>query len=171
MGEDWLGQKIDLTLWSDEISFVMWVTTALDAVAFFVTAVLAIIIIGGIMNAMWMSVRERTKEIGTMRAIGTQKGFIGWLFVAEAILLGFFAAGIGVIFGVILLTTLNALHLPLTNDGIRLFLMSNVLSIKLHPGEVITTLFLFSGLTGLAALYPAISAARLRPVEALMHSK
>lgn len=171
MGEDWLGQKIDLTLWSDEISFVAWVTAALDAVAFFVTAVLAIIIIGGIMNAMWMSVRERTKEIGTMRAIGTQKSFIAWLFVVEAILLGLFAAGIGVIIGIILVSSVNALNVPLTSDGLRLFLMSNVLLIKLHPGEVISTLLLFSSLTGLAALYPAISAARLRPVEALMHSK
>ncbi|MDQ3231890.1 MAG: ABC transporter permease, partial [Pseudobdellovibrionaceae bacterium] len=69
-GEDWLGQKLDLTIWSDEISFVLWITNALDFISAIVITLLAVIIIGGIMNSMWMSVRERTKEIGTVRAIG-----------------------------------------------------------------------------------------------------
>lgn len=170
-GEDWLGQKIDLTIWSDEISFVLWITTALDLVSFFVVAVLAIIIAGGIANAMWMSVRERTKEIGTMRAIGAQKSFIVQLFVYEAIMLGALAAFVGVVLGAVVLTIVNALNLPITNDGIRLFLMANTLKFNVHPGQIVTTMVLFGCVTGVAALYPAFKASRLRPVEALMQTK
>lgn len=170
-GEDWLGQHLDLTIWSDEISFVLWITTALDFVSFFVVGILAVIIIGGITNAMWMSVRERTKEIGTMRAIGAQKGFIVRVFLFEAILLGFFAALTGVIVGSILLTILSAMDLPITNDGARLFLMANTLKVNVHPAQMLATLILFSVITGLAALWPALKASRLRPVEALMQSK
>ena len=170
-GEDWLGQKIDITIWSDEISFVLWVTTALDMVAFFVIAVLAVIIIGGIMNSMWMSVRERTKEIGTMRAIGAQKPFIIQLFVFEAIMLGVFSSLVGVIFGGCLLTILNLLEIPITNDGVRLFLMSNTFKVIVHPWQLLSTMVLFGGITGVAALYPALKASQLRPVDALMQTK
>lgn len=171
MGEDWLGQRLDLTIWSDEISFISWISTALDAISFFVIGVLALIICGGIMNSMWMSVRERIKEIGTMRAIGAGKAYIGWTFVLESMMLGFFSSLFGIILGSALILGVNALQIPITVDGVRLFLMSNTLTINLHAADLITTLILFSILTGLASLYPALKAANLRPVEALMQGK
>lgn len=167
-GEDWLGQQLDLTIWSDEISFVLWVVSALDFVAFFVIGVLAIIIIGGITNSMWMAVRERTKEIGTIRAIGAPRHYVLRLFVIESMLLGFAAACLGVLLGVILMGGLNILNIPITQDGVRLFLLANNLQFNIHIGQLIITVILFSVLTGLAALYPALKAARMRPVEALM---
>ncbi len=170
-GEDWLGQKLDLTIWSDEISFVLWITKTLDMLAFFVIAVLATIIVGGLMNSMWMSVRERTKEIGTMRAIGAPKSFVINMFVLEALLLGFLSSAIGLFIGGSLLSLLNKLQLPISNDGIRLFLMANTLAFSLHISQFVLTLLLFTAVTGLAALYPALKAARMRPVEALMQSK
>lgn len=170
-GEDWLGQKIDLTIWSDEIAFVVWVTTALDLVSVFVIGVLAIIIIGGIMNAMWMSVRERTKEIGTIRAIGAQKRFVVQLFLVEAVLLGLIASFLGLVIGGTSLAVINALHVPIANEGARLFLMSNELSFALHPSQFISTLLLFAAITGIAALYPALKASKMKPIEALMQGK
>ncbi len=170
-GEDWLGQKLDLTIWSDEIAFVVWVTTALDLVSVFVIGVLAVIIIGGIMNAMWMSVRERTKEIGTIRAIGAPKNFVVQVFIVEAVLLGLIASALGLLLGGLGLSLVNSLHIPITNEGARLFLMSNELAFALHPSQFFSTLLLFAGITGVAALYPALKASRLRPIEALMQSK
>jgi putative ABC transport system permease protein len=170
-GEDWLGQKLDLTIWSDEISFVLWITGALDLVSFFVVAVLAIIIVGGIINSMWMSVRERTKEIGTMRAIGAQRKFVRQIFVYESMLLGLFASSVGVVLGALLILAVNAWEPAITNEGVRLFLMANTLKVNLHLSQVIGTVILFAAITGLAALYPAMKAAKLRPVEALMQTK
>ncbi|MCX6131102.1 MAG: FtsX-like permease family protein, partial [Proteobacteria bacterium] len=170
-GEDWLGQQIDLTIWSDEISMVLWITSALDLISLFVIGVLLVIIIGGIMNAMWMSVRERTKEIGTMRAIGAKKSFIVQMFLYEAILLGFFASLLGVFLGSIVIILVNSLEIPISSEGIRLFLMANTLKFSLHPIQIFSTLLLFSFITGLAALYPAFKAAKLRPIEALLQGK
>jgi putative ABC transport system permease protein len=170
-GEDWLGQKLDLTIWSDEISFVLWITTALDLVSFFVVAVLAVIIVGGIINAMWMSVKERTKEIGTMRAVGAQKPFIVQMFVYESVMLGLFSGLVGVLFGALVLTILNSLSIPITNEGARLFLMANTLQFNVNVSQMVSTMLLFGCITGLGALYPALKAARLRPVEALMQTK
>jgi putative ABC transport system permease protein len=118
-----------------------------------------------------MAVRERTKEIGTMRAIGAPKRLIVELFLVEAMLLGFLAAVFGVVIGTAVTLGVNALNIPVTNDGARLFLMANTMRFNLHASQVVTTLLLFTAVTSLAALYPALAAARLRPVEALMQGK
>src|SRR5690606_21319752 len=98
-GEDWLGQRLDLTVWSDEVSFVKWVTAAFDFVTLALILILASIIAGGITNSMWMAVRERTKEIGTIRAIGLQRRQVLVLFLIEAAILGGVFALIGALVG------------------------------------------------------------------------
>ncbi|MGH7442560.1 MAG: ABC transporter permease, partial [bacterium] len=72
--EDWTGQRLDITSWSDEISFISWTLGALNGITFLLTLVLLIIIAVGIMNTLWIAIRERTREIGTLRAIGMGKG-------------------------------------------------------------------------------------------------
>lgn len=171
MGEDWLGQKLDFTIWSDEVSFVVWITQAFNLVTGFVVMVLGIIIAGGIGNTMWMAVKERTKEIGTMRAIGAQKNRVLLLFVLEAVLIGVLFSFLGAVLGSFLVTTVNALDIPITNEGVRLFLMANVFHMDLTAAHFVSTLVLFSVITAIGALFPAIRAAKLRPIEALMHSK
>lgn len=47
-------------------------------------------------NTMAMSVRERTREVGTLKALGFQQGTIAWLFVGEALVLAFLGAGLGI---------------------------------------------------------------------------
>lgn len=170
-GEDWLGQRLDLTIWSDEIAYILWISRALDLVSVFVLIILAVIIIGGVSNAMVMSVRERTREIGTMRAIGVQRGFVAAVFMCEAVLLGFLAALIASIVSVIGWLIVNSLNLPIKNAGIRTFLMSNTLSVDVRLMDIFLTLLLFTAIAGLAALWPAIKAARLQPFAAIQATK
>src|ERR1044071_1591668 len=47
-------------------------------------------------NTMAMSVRERTREVGTLKAIGYQRGTIAWMFVGEALLVAIIGAGVGI---------------------------------------------------------------------------
>jgi putative ABC transport system permease protein len=47
-------------------------------------------------NTMAMSVRERTREVGTLKAIGFQRGTIAWLFIGEALMVAIVGAGIGI---------------------------------------------------------------------------
>ncbi|MFN7144174.1 MAG: ABC transporter permease, partial [Myxococcota bacterium] len=99
MGEDWTGQKLDVTWWQDEVSFLTWVLTAFDTVTWFLTLILVVIIAVGIMNAMWNAVRERTKEVGTMRTIGMTQARVLVLFLLESLLLGLGATAAGAALG------------------------------------------------------------------------
>ncbi|MEL6188803.1 MAG: FtsX-like permease family protein, partial [Myxococcota bacterium] len=87
-GEAWTGQRLDTTTWRDEVSFLAWILGAVDSTSLTLISVLLVIIAVGIMNSMWMSVRERTPEIGTLRAIGMGRGQVLLMFVLEALILG-----------------------------------------------------------------------------------
>jgi putative ABC transport system permease protein len=93
------------------------------------------------------------------------------MFVAEACLLGIIAAAIGASLGVGGILLVNMLKIPVTNEGVRLFLMTNTLKFSVHSTQFLSTLVLFAAVTGFASLYPALKAAGLRPVEALMSGK
>jgi putative ABC transport system permease protein len=120
---------------------------------------------------MWLSVRERIKEIGTMRAFGTQKEQILFIFLMEALFLGFIFVGGGAIFSTLLIGLLNSLAIPIHSDGIKMFLMTQTLHFSMSTGLFVKTVVVFSLVATLGAFFPAIRAARLRPVDALRQGK
>jgi putative ABC transport system permease protein len=65
-------------------------------------------------------------------------------------------------------TGLNALHIHVP-ISVQLFLMSDHLHLSIHPSAVVKAILLITVITGVAALYPALRAARLRPVTAMQH--
>ena len=82
--EEWTGQKLDVTSWEDELSFMMWTLQALQGLSTVLLIILIAILVAGIMNTMWIAIRERTREIGTLRAIGMQRGSVARMFLVES---------------------------------------------------------------------------------------
>jgi len=122
-------------------------------------ASIAIVVGGiGIMNTMFTSVRERTREIGIMKAIGAKNKAVLTIFLFEAGIIGLIGGAGGTLLGIALAEIIEAygqIH--------PAFYFSATVS----PGLIIFGL-LFSFLVGcLSGLIPARQAARLRPVEAL----
>ena len=93
--EDWTGQKLDVTTWEDELSFMTWTLAALQGLSTVLLIILIAILVTGIMNTMWIAIRERTREIGTLRAIGMQRGGVARMFLVESLLLGFVGTTVG----------------------------------------------------------------------------
>jgi putative ABC transport system permease protein len=127
---------------------------------------IALVVAGlGIVNTMVMSILERTREIGIMKAIGGSEMQIRWIFFVEAGTIGF----LGAIFGLILgwLVTLvanrvaNSEFLPAGEPPINFFYFP----IWLILGTIAFAVFLSLA----AGLYPAIRAASIDPVKALRH--
>jgi putative ABC transport system permease protein len=165
--EDWTGQKIDVTTWFDELSIFARIIDALDTIGLFVVGLLIFVVSAGIMNTMWNAVRERTREIGTMRAIGMSRARVLALFLLEAGLLGLFATGAGAVLGIATSWGIDALHLTFDSDAVRAILLADTLHLKVRPVAVVIAIVALTTLTGLAALFPAIRASLLRPVTAL----
>jgi putative ABC transport system permease protein len=166
--EDWTGQKLDVTSWEDELSFMMWTLQALNGLSFVLMVILVAIVITGIMNTMWIAIRERTREIGTLRAIGMQRGSVVRMFLWESFALGVLGAVVGALLGVSIAALLNAaqIHVPLS---VQLFLMSDTLKLAVLPQALLFAVVLISLVTAAAALYPAFRASRLKPVDAMSH--
>ncbi|MBS3093572.1 ABC transporter permease [Candidatus Pacearchaeota archaeon] len=115
----------------------------------------------GIMNTMYTSVLERTKEIGTMKAIGAKNSHILTLFLIESGLLGLMGGIIGVILGISLAKAAEYVA--------GIYIGSPLLHASLNPLIIIGALA-FSFIIGtLSGVLPAMQAARLRPADALRY--
>jgi len=115
----------------------------------------------GIITTLYTSVTERTKEIGTMKAIGTQNSSILSLFVIEALLIGILGGTFGIVVGMgagYSLTYLLFSNLPTGGSGI-----APIFAIK----DLIFVWLLSVGLSVLAGILPAWKASRLSPLVAL----
>ena len=115
----------------------------------------------GIMNIMYVSVTERTYEIGLRKAVGATNTNILWQFLWEAMVITFFGALIGFLFGVGLsfLIAFGASALG--------FSWAFVVS----PNAVILAIGATLGIGLTFGVFPAIAAARLEPVTALRKTK
>ena len=128
-----------------------------SAIIFF--ASIAILVGGiGITNTMFTSIRERTREIGVMKAIGAKNSTVLTIFLIEAGIIGLVGGAGGIILGIIC-----AKIIELYSQANPLFYFS----VSVSPGLILFGLA-FSLLVGcFAGFLPARQAAKLKPVEAL----
>lgn len=166
--ENWTGQKLDVTNWEDETSFVQWIVTALSALATIVIIVLMAIIGVGIMNVMWISIRERTREIGTLRAVGMQRHAVLAMFVAEGSLLGVLSTVFGGLLGVLLSVTLTRARIALPQSWQFVF-FSERLVISPTLFWVLFSVGFITVVITLISIIPSFLAARLKPITAMSH--
>ncbi|MEZ4238002.1 MAG: FtsX-like permease family protein [Myxococcota bacterium] len=169
-GEDWVGQKLDLTTWRDEVSFLTWILTGFDTLTWMLSLVLVAIIAVGIMNALYNAVRDRTREIGTLRAIGMTRRQVLAMFLLEALFLGLFATTVGALVGSAVVLAVDSLQWRVPIDAVRFVLLSDKLHLVVRPAAVISAVGALTLLTAVAAVWPSLRAARLRPVTAMQHT-
>jgi putative ABC transport system permease protein len=165
--EEWTGAKLDVTTWEDEASFLVQIITGLRAVSVFLVMLLAVVIVIGITNTMTIAVRERTREIGTLRAIGMNRGSILAMFLLEALFLGLLAAGAGGLTGGGVAAALDASALKVDVEAIRVVLLSNTLHLVPRIVDIVVAVFSLTLVSMIAALLPALRAARITPVTAM----
>ena len=150
----------------DEIDQIRTVFLIVDSVLGLLGGISLLVASFGIANTMIMSILERTREIGIMKAIGAEDREIKLIFFVEAAVIGVFGGVIGVLvaWGIDGLANRLAYRFILKPQGasfIDFFSLPPYLSI----GAVLFALVI----SILAALYPASRAARIDPVRALRH--
>ncbi len=166
--EDWTGQKIDITTADDEMGQFKQFILALRVVTGLLVVILMVVVVIGILNTLAIAIRERTREIGTLRAIGMQRGKARWLILLETALLGVAGTSAGALLATGIAAGLNALGIALP-EAAQVFLAQEQLTFLIDPGAIATQVAFLAAITIAASLLPARRAARLKPVTAMHH--
>ncbi|MEE8167501.1 MAG: ABC transporter permease [Candidatus Hydrothermarchaeales archaeon] len=139
------------------------VNQILDILTFVLGGIASVsLLVGGviIMNTMIMSVIERTREIGVMKAIGATNYTILSMFLSEAALVGFFGGVLGVILGGVISKVIEIVGKAYVGT-----MFQTHISMELVIGAILFALILGS----ISGAYPAWRASKLDPVEALRY--
>jgi len=121
----------------------------------------------GIANTMLMSVLERTREVGIMKAVGARNGHIQMIFLFEGALIGLLGGAVGLLLGRLAAIPADAWVRSMVSRDLKVDLKE---SLFVFPPWLMLTVIAFAGIvTTLAAVYPARRAARVNPVTALRH--
>jgi putative ABC transport system permease protein len=160
-------QEMALKKWIDLAAYYKQVRTLFSGIFLFLGIIVFFMVLMASVNTLLMTMFERTREIGTMLAMGTPRRWIVALFMVEATLTGILGAVVGVVGGNLLGMALNAsgLHLP-PPPGTSFDMMFRVLHV---PSLMIGSSLMVIISLALASIVPAVRASRLQIAEALAH--
>jgi putative ABC transport system permease protein len=160
------GFEVEISTWQELSAFYNQVHGMFDMIFGFIFSIVITVVVMSVANSMGMAVVERTREIGTLRAIGLRRGGVIGLFVGEAALLVL----LGCIAG--LLLTIGVRY------GINLADISYVppnqtapvpLLVDLDTSRIVFTALMMAAVGALAAWMPARRAAKQPIIDALGH--
>ncbi|MGJ9425588.1 ABC transporter permease [Nesterenkonia halotolerans] len=141
------------------IDAVSWVLSGFGLIALLAASF-------GIVNTLLMSVQERTREIGLMKALGMSSGKVFGLFSMEAVVIGILGSVIGVVLGLGAGLIGNAW---LTGEGGPLSEVAGLTLFAVDPLSLLGITALIIGIAFLAGTLPAARAAKKDPIEALRY--
>ncbi len=166
--EDWTGQKIDVTTWTDEMLFMRYTLQTFGLVTLIFIAVLMGMIVLGVVNTLYIAIRERTREVGTLRAIGMGRRWVLGMFVIETATLAFAATTVGCLAAALVIAGVNALEIEVSS-AFQMFLMSDTLKLEMDFVTAGVSIVVIGTVTTVASLLPSWRAARKPPVTAIQH--
>ena len=156
------GNSYNVISYSDLVGMLMSsVTSIVDMISYVLIGFVSIsLVVSSIMIGIitYISVLERTKEIGILRAIGASKKDVSRVFNAETLIIGFTAGAIGILLTLVLNVPINMIISKLAG-------VNNLSSLPIMGGVILILISVI--LTLIAGLIPAKIASRKNPVESL----
>ena len=162
-----LSQRMEIRKWIDLAAYYKQVRTLFSGIFLFLGIIVFFMVLMASVNTLLMAMMERTREIGTMLAMGTPRMWIVALFMVEATLIGILGAAVGLAGGNLLGVLLNAsgLHIP-PPPGTTVDMAFKVLHM---PSLMVGSALMVIVSLALASILPALRASRLQIAEALAH--
>jgi ABC-type lipoprotein release transport system permease subunit len=120
-----------------------------------------------VINILLITVFRRTKEIGTLRAIGASDAYIRSLVFCENLVIALIAALAGLIGGILFIFWINSLGINISNELIVSLLGNQVLKLEVIPQTAIVSFFMAILFSLAASLYPVEVTVRIEPIVAV----
>ncbi|MCJ7664313.1 MAG: FtsX-like permease family protein, partial [Desulfobacterales bacterium] len=160
------GIPCEIKTWNELSLVYSKVRGMMDMMFFFIFCIVLVIVVMSTVNTMGMAVLERTREIGTLRALGLKRRDVSMLFAMEGGLLGVFGSLIGIVLHTsvwAVIKTLAPTYTPPISSTPVPLLVSFV------PKTLLVLMCCLTVLSLIAAIIPARRAARQNIVNALGH--
>lgn len=158
------GLGLDVRTWDQLSEFYQQITGFFDALFVFLTLAISVLVFFIVLQVLTMSFLERTREVGTIRALGTKSSQIFAMFLTEGFLLGLAGGVLGIALGWMLSLGFNALEIGWTPPGAL-----DPVPVRITAGIQVAwpPLLVSVVATVLSALFPSTHSARQRIVDAL----
>lgn len=162
------GQGLDCEIktWNELSLFYSKVKGMFDMIFMFLFFIVLVIVVMSVVNTMGMAVIERTREIGTLRALGLKRRGVGLLFAIEGAMIGLLGSILGIALNVAVWAIIRAVEPTYIPPGVSTPVS---LIVNLVPQAMLILAVFLIVLSLIAAILPARRAARQNVVEALGH--
>ncbi|MGM0508935.1 MAG: ABC transporter permease [Fusobacteriota bacterium] len=160
--------KLDVITMYEGASQILQMEQILNLITVFAGMILFFIILIGVINSLRMTIKDRTREIGTIRAIGMQKRDVRNVFIMETFLLTLFSCIVGIIAAIGVMKALSSLELKLDN-ALSMILKDGHIFFKINPQSIAINLTFILLIAIITAYFPARRAAKMSAADALRH--
>jgi len=157
---------VDWRIAAGTSAILLLLVQALFNIGVFLVCVAGVITV---INILLIGVFRRTREIGTLRAIGASDMYIASLILQENLLLTAFAGVVGILGGVLFIKWINSLSMIIPNELIASLLGGEVLSLGFIPSIAVLAFILAVTLGIAVSIYPINVTVRVEPMEAVRH--
>ncbi len=164
-----LGQEYEVIDWKEIMPVLVEMQVMMDFWTYLSYIVVFLAVAIGIINILLMSIFERIREFGVMKALGTSPSKLVFMILMESVIIGFLGLVLGGVFSYATGYYFMERGIDLTafSKGLEYFGFSPIVYPVFTPGNIITAIVAVIITTVVAAIWPAIKAARLVPTEAI----
>lgn len=160
------GLPCEIRTWNELSLFYSKVKGMFDMIFMFLFFIVLVIVVMSVVNTMGMAVIERTREIGTLRALGLKRRGVGFLFAVEGAMIGLIGSILGIVLNVGVWAIIRAVKPTYMPPGVSTPVS---LMVNLVPQAMLILAVFLVVLSLIAAILPARRAAGQNVVNALGH--
>ncbi len=162
-------RDLEILSWKDIAPYLVSAVRLFDTIMYIFFMIVFITVIFSVANTLIMAIMERFHEIGVMKSIGTRPSWIFNMVLFEAINLGIVGLVAGIIIGVAItgLLAISGIDLSFYTESMRVFGTGSIIYPAIKTLDIVVATLIVLITTIIAALYPAVKAARIKPLDAL----
>lgn len=161
------GLDLKVVSWQTASGFMGQLVMLMRLVLYIAVGFIFMVAIIVLNNSMVMAALERVKDIGTLRAVGAQRGFVFGMILTEAAVIGVLFGGAGALAGGAVVALIGAIGIPATTDIMFFFFSGPRLRPVPQPLAITIAAVMVLVVNALSAAYPAWLAMRVTPRQAM----